>query len=297
MPFVPQGIIPALVTPFHGDEEINENALRVTVRRLIGAGVHGLFCLGSNGEFFALSYEEKIRVASIVADEAAGAVPVFAGSGAESTRETIRLTRVMKELGVSAASVITPAFLKLTQAEMVRHYQELAAAVDLPILLYNIPSLTGNSLSPQSVGELSRVPSIIGIKDSSGAFDNILGYLDASASSDFAVLAGTDSLILSTLMAGGTGAVAATANVAPETVVAIYEKWRSGDYEGAEREQRKLRPIRSAFKLGTMPSVLKEMMNALGVPAGWPRAPVNELGESARQQVLKVVQEFQSKGE
>ncbi len=292
--FKPSGIIPAMVTPFDSKEEIDEIVLRNTVRRLIAAGVHGLFCLGSNGEFFALSYEEKVKVVSIVVDETAGAVPVFAGSGAESTKETIRLTRAIKELGVTAASVITPSFLKLTQGEMIRHYKELADSVDLPILLYNIPGLTGNSLQPKSVEELSHCSSIIGIKDSSGSFDNILQYLDA-ASPEFAVLAGTDSLILATLMAGGTGAVAATANAVPTTVVSIYDKWKSGDYEGAELEQRKLRPIRNAFKLGTLPSVLKEMMNQLSVPVGLPRSPVNALDDKSKLQIEQIIKEWLTK--
>lgn len=287
----PSGIIPAMVTPFDDNYEIDESALRQLTRRLIRAKVDGLFCLGTNGEFFSLTFEEKLRVAEIVMEEAQGKLPVYVGAGCASTKETAELAVRLERMGVDALSVITPYFLTYTQAELLGHFREVADACGLPVLLYNIPARTGNSLQPQTVKELSQVPNIVGIKDSSGSFDTILQYIELSGP-DFAVLAGTDSLILPTLMAGGHGAIAATANVFPETVKSIYEKWQQGDLEEAELQQRKLRALRSAFALGTLPSVLKEAMCMIGLPAGHSRLPVQPLHAAAKAELRKVMDRY-----
>ncbi|WP_227937189.1 4-hydroxy-tetrahydrodipicolinate synthase [Alkalihalobacillus deserti] len=294
--FKPEGVVPALVTPFDENGEINEEVLRQLVRRTIDHGCHGIFALGSNGEFFALTYEEKVRIAKIVMDEAKGQVPVYMGTGCNSTKETIELTKEMEQLGVSAVSVITPYFVKLTQSELISYYEALAEATSLPIILYNIPGLTQNSLAPETVAHLSKRSTIVAIKDSSGNFDNILQYIELT-DPDFSVMAGTDSLILATLMAGGKGGVAATANFLPKAVVSIYEKWKAGDIEGAEQEQRKLRAIRNAFKLGSLPSVLKESLNEIGLNVGNPRLPVSPLTEEAKAKVQNVVKGYIEAGE
>jgi 4-hydroxy-tetrahydrodipicolinate synthase len=198
----PEGIIPAMVTPLREDQTLNEGMLRQLVRRYIAAGVHGLFCLGTNGEFFSLSFEEKLRVTEIVVEEANGRVPVYAGTGCVTTEETIRLTSEALRVGADGASVITPYFLSFTQQELKDHFLRVADAVAMPLILYNIPGRTGNALQPATVEALSKVPNIVGIKDSSGQFDNLLQYIPF-AGPNFGVLAGTDSLILPSLLAGG----------------------------------------------------------------------------------------------
>ncbi|TBL79410.1 4-hydroxy-tetrahydrodipicolinate synthase [Paenibacillus thalictri] len=293
--FKAEGIIPAMVTPFNDRQEINEAALKQLVHRFLAAGVHGIFCLGTNGEFFSLSYEEKLKVAGIVIQEAAGRVPVYVGAGCISTAETIRLAKELEQLGADALSVITPYFLTFTQKELIDYYTALARSTSLPILLYNIPARTGNSLQPGTVAELSRVPNIVGIKDSSGSFDTIQQYLQATGP-DFSVLAGTDSLILSTLMSGGKGAIAATANLFPELAVSIYELWKQRKYEEAEALQRQLRGIRGAFQWATLPSVLKEAMNMAGLQAGPCRLPVGALPEARRQDLQVLIDAYTEQG-
>lgn len=294
--FKPDGIIPAMVTPFNEEGEVNEVVLRKLVGNMIEAGCHGIFVLGSNGEFFSLTEEEKLRIATIAVDEANGRVPVYAGTGGNSTKETIELTKKMEKIGVAAVSVITPYFVKLTQDELQTHFELIAEAVEIPIILYNIPGMTGNPIAPATVKELAKIPNIVAIKDSSGNFDNVLKCLEAQ-SEDFTVLVGTDSLILPTLMAGGGGAIAATANFLPKVVVSIYDKWKSGDLEGAELEQRKLRAIRNAFPKGTLPSVLKEALNGIGLEVGPPRLPVKPLTEKVKQEVNEIVQSYIDSGE
>ncbi|MBP1962895.1 4-hydroxy-tetrahydrodipicolinate synthase [Paenibacillus aceris] len=287
----PTGIIPAMVTPFDAYHQIDEAALRQLTRRLINADVHGLFCLGTNGEFFSMTFEEKLRVAEIVIEEAQGRLPIYVGAGCASTKESIELAVRLERMGADALSVITPYFLTYTQQELLVHFRMIADATELPVLLYNIPARTGNSLQPQTVKELSKVPNIVGIKDSSGSFDTILQYLELSGPS-FSVLAGTDSLILPTLMAGGHGAIAATANVFPEIVKSIYDLWKQGNLVEAELQQRHLRALRSAFSLGTLPSVLKEAMCMIGLPAGQPRLPVQPLSPSAQAELRKVMDAY-----
>lgn len=287
----PSGIIPAMVTPFDADQQLDEAALRQLTRRLINADVHGLFCLGTNGEFFSMSFEEKLQVAEIVLEETQGRLPVYVGAGCTSTKESIELAVRLAHMGADALSVITPYFVTYTQQELLTHFRMIAEATELPVLLYNIPARTGNSLQPQTVKELSKVPNIVGIKDSSGSFDTILQYIEV-AGPNFSVLAGTDSLILPTLMAGGHGAIAATANVFPEVVKSIYDLWSRGELEEAELQQRKLRALRSAFAMGTLPSVLKEAMCMIGLPAGQPRLPVQPLNPSAKEELRRVMDTY-----
>lgn len=291
----PKGIIPAMITPLTESGQINESILRQQVQRLVSANVHGLFCLGTNGEFYALTVEEKLRVAEIVIAEANGQVPVYVGAGDISTSSTVRLAQTFERMGADAVSVITPYFLTYSQRELIEHYRAVADSTSLPIVLYNIPARTANLLQPKSVAELSKVPNIVGIKDSSGSYDNIVQYLDAVDGS-FAVLAGTDSLILSTLMSGGTGAVAATANVFPQLLVDIYDTWQKGDCIAAEHLQKQLHTLRALFQLGTLPSVLKAFMDRMGLMAGPPRLPVARLTGAEQEELERVYQNYCAAG-
>lgn len=268
-----KGIIAAMVTPMRADEKINETELRRQVDRMIGAGIHQLFCLGTNGEFYALSFDEKVEVMRIVVDQCGGRVPVCAGTGCVTTEETVALSRRARELGVDAVSLVTPYFVAVSQHELKTHYTEIASRVDMPILLYNIPARTGNHLEPETVAALARIDNIVGVKDSSGNFDNILQYIE-STDDPFSVLSGNDSLILWTLLAGGKGGIAGTANLFPERLVSIYDKWRTGDIREANRLQKSLRPVRNLLRLANPNTVMKRAMNLLGYPVGPARRPV-----------------------
>lgn len=287
-----EGVIPAVITPFNEQEELNEPVLRAMIQRFIAAGVDGLFCLGTNAEFYTLTEAEKIRIVQIIAEENAGRLPLYAGAGSPSTRETIRLISQLKDAGATAISLITPYFISLSEAELIRFYEDAAHSTSLPIMMYNIPARTGNALTPAAVAHLSKVTNIVGIKDSSGSFDTIINYL-AHAQSDFSVLAGNDGLILATLMAGGKGTVTAMANILPETVVAIYQHWKVGRYEEAEEEQRLLRVARSALRLGSQPAALKSFMNEIGLSAGKPRLPVQDLSEAEKVELRHIVEKYQ----
>ncbi|QNB09544.1 4-hydroxy-tetrahydrodipicolinate synthase [Herbaspirillum frisingense] len=283
-----KGIVPALITPLTPDQEIDEAGLRTLVDRLIEAGVHGLFVLGTNGEFISLSEAEKLRVARIAVDQARGRVPVIAGTGAYATREVIALNSKMQDQGIEAVSVITPYFNGATQAELFKHYDSIARATSLPVMLYTIPAKTGVQLNIDTVRRLSEIPNIRGIKDSGGDFDRLLQLINLKRE-DFAVFTGTDSMILWTLMAGGDGAVAATTNAVPSVVMSIWNNFHKGDIAAARQAQEALRPLRDAFALGTLPVVLKTAAGLLGMPAGPARSPVLPLDEAALDKLKKAI--------
>lgn len=271
-----EGIVPALLTPFDEHGNVVTRELRRLVRRLIEAGVHGLFVVSNAGEFFALEEGEKKEVLEAVMTEVNHEIPVYFGSGVISTREAIRLTKMAEAAGVDAVSVISPFFLKFSDAELYDHYSAVAKSTRLPVVLYSNPSLTGLRLSVSLVTRLAAIDNIIGIKDSSGDLAVTVSYIDIDP--DFAVLAGRDGLILATLLHGGRGAISSLANVCPELVVAIYDGYRDGSLDKALEAQRKVARLRELVSLGTFPSVIKYALELQGFHVGEARPPVRPLG-------------------
>jgi 4-hydroxy-tetrahydrodipicolinate synthase len=267
-----KGIIPAMVSPMYDDERINEQELRNQVNRQIEAGVHGLFVFGTNGESYILGKKEKRRILEVVVEENRGRLPVYAGTGLPGTEETIRLSREAAKIGANALSVITPYFAALSQDELYGHYAALADAVDVPVILYNIPARTGVSIAVETAEKLKSHGNIVGIKDSSGNFDTILQLIERTGDR-LAVLSGNDSLVLWTLQAGGKGGVCGIANLFPQTMVSIYELWMAGKFEEAKKVQDSIRAIRDCFKLGNPNTIVKLAVNLLGYPVGPCRKP------------------------
>lgn len=287
-----KGIITAMVTPFDENQEINSAATKQLVDRLINAGVDGIFILGTNGEFHLLTDDEKVRFAKLVIDEVNKRVPVYVGTGGNSTREVIALSKKMEALGADALSVITPFFLVPTQEEVIKHYKAIAEAVNIPILLYNIPKNTGMNLEIETVAKLAKVKNIAGIKDSSGKIENIQGYIDATKGEDFCVLSGSDSLILKALKLGATGAIAATSNLLAELDVSIYKNFLKGDMDAAEKAQQDIDVLRGILKLGTVPSVLKKSVELAGIPVGPARLPVTELDAESIEKIKEMLKYY-----
>lgn len=292
-----RGIIPPIITPMNEDESVNETELRNQVNRLIQAGVHGLFPFGTNGESYILGEKEKERVLAVVVEENAGRVPVYAGSGCVGTKDTIRMSQMSQSLGADVLSVITPWFAKASDEELYQHYCAVAKAVTIPVVLYNIPARTGNSLSPALVERLSQVENIVGVKDSSGNFDNMLQYLERTRKrEDFVVLSGNDSLIYWNLLAGGSGGIAGCANVYPETMTAIYQRFIKGDLEGARKAQDSIRSFRNCFKYGNPNTIVKTAVAMLGYPVGKCREPFNQIPEEGIQAIQRVIDENRELG-
>ena len=292
-----KGIIVPIITPMKEDETINEQELRNQVNRMIENGIHRIFPFGTNGEGYILNEKEKEQVLSIVIDEVKGRVPVYAGTGCISTRDTIRQSLMGKSLGADVLSVITPSFAAASQNELYEHYKTVAQAVDMPIVLYNIPARTGNALAPATVAHLSKIDNIVGAKDSSGNFDNMLQYIELTRDrKDFSILSGNDSLILWNLLAGGTGGIAGCANVYPKNMAAIYDRFTAGDLDGARKAQDAIRSFRNCFKFGNPNTIVKTAVALLGYPVGKCRAPFNQVSAEGVEAIRKVLEENKALG-
>jgi len=232
----------------------------------------------------------------IAVDQAAGRVPVYAGTGAVTTREVIELNEIAETAGVDAVSVITPYFISPSQDELYEHYRAIAKATKLPILLYNNPPRTGVALSAALVERLADIDNIVGIKDSSGDMTLTGEFIRRTLDKEFYVLAGRDTLILATLMYGGYGSIAASANVAPRLVASIYDYFVEGNYEKAKQAQRALAPLRIAFSLGTFPVVIKEALKIIGIDAGPARSPIKGLDKEKRNELEQILKQMNLKG-
>lgn len=284
----PKGIIVPMVTPLDKNENVDKKALGRVVDYLIKGGVHGLFPLGSTGECYGLSFNQKREILETVMEENNNRVPIYAGTGAITTKETICLSKLATKIGVDALSVITPFFITLNDQELYNHYQKVTSNTDLPILLYNNPGRTGINLSVDLVVKLSKIDNIVGIKDSSGYMTQGAEYIRRT-NKNFAVLAGRDTLIYGFLAYGAKGAIAATANIVPQIVVKIYEEYQKANYQEALKAQFQLAQLRMAFSLGSFPVVIKEGLNLLGIEVGSTLKPVEPLTKEAREKLRKVL--------
>lgn len=273
-----KGILSAVVTPFTDRGDIDFPAYKQLLTVLVKKGVNGLFISGNAGEYYALSLEEKKQLLKVACETVQGAVPVYFGSGASSTAETVSLTQLAEKGGADAVSVITPSACRPSQEDLYVHYKTIAGSTSLPVLIYNNPAATGVSVSPGLMKRLSEIDNIVGVKDSSGDFMVTLDFISI-APGRLHVLAGRDGLILPTLMQGGTGAISSVASAVPELAVSIYENYKAGNMERAVESQKQFASLRSLFSLGTFPSVVKAALKLRGLDVGAPRLPVLALAE------------------
>ena len=296
-----RGIIPPILTPMFDDFEqsVNHSELRNQVERLLRGGVHGLFPVGTNGEAYILSMKEKEEILETVIDQVKGRVPVYAGTGCISTADTVRMSKIAQKLGADALSVITPSFAAASQKELYDHYVTVAKAVDLPIILYNIPPRTGNKLLPETVQALCRdVDNIVGAKDSSGDIENLKAYirLTKELDKDIAILAGNDGAILTCLKEGGSGGIAGRANLWPNALASIYDRFNAGDLEGAQQAQDAIGALQTVFKYGNPNTIIKKAVAILGYPVGECRAPFNYVPDEGIEALKQVLNDVAAKG-
>jgi 4-hydroxy-tetrahydrodipicolinate synthase len=277
MPSQLHGVLTALATPFAPDGQIDTSALRRLVDRNIDGGVHGVVACGSTGEFAAMSGTERRLVVETVIDQAAGGVPVVAQTGAMSTAEAIDLTRHAQAAGASVAMVVAPYYEPLTLDETVHYLRTVADAVDIPIMLYNLPVATGVNLPPETVGQLAReVANIQYIKDTSADLAQA-GQLIHNHGDVISTFVGWDSLMLAALIEGAAGVMAGTANVMPAQLVSVYRAVCDGELERAQSEWARIYPLMDAMMSAPFVPAIKSALKAVGFPAGSPREPVLDL--------------------
>lgn len=289
----PKGIIPAVITPLTREGKFNEKAMRKLLNYLIDGGVHGLFVVGTTGEFYGLTPEERKEIYSVTVEETRGRVPVYAGTNGISTRETVMLTEIAEECRVDAVSVLTPMFVTPNQDQLFSHYKTVAESTGLPVLMYNNPPKTMVNLNPPTVAKLAEISNIVSIKDSSGDMTITAEYIRLTRHIDhFSVLMGRDTLIYGGLCYGAAGSIASGANVAPRICVDIYDKYLAGDLQGSLEAQFRLAPLRIAFNLGTFPAVIKESLELLGIEAGPCFEPAGPMTDEERSKLKKVLVEM-----
>lgn len=284
-----KGVLTAIVTPFDADGDLNLSGLTRQIARQLDAG-NGIFCGGTNGEFFVLSEEEKLAVTRHCVETVSGRAPVVAHAGEISTRQTIRLGKQIASLGVDAVSVITPYFAPLKQDELITHYTAIADALSVPIYLYNIPARTGNTIEPDTARALAEHPNIIGIKDSAGSYESLSGFLNAVKDIDgFDVLNGPDSLIHQGFVDGCSACISGLANVAPAAINAIWSRFNAGDIDGSRRAQESVTQLRTElYSVAFSPAAVKKALQIMGEDVGESRYAV-AFNAQQLQQIRQIV--------
>jgi 4-hydroxy-tetrahydrodipicolinate synthase len=283
-----EGAFTALVTPFDADGKVDEEGLRKNVEFQIKSGIDGLVPVGTTGECATLSYEEHDRVIEIVVDAARKRVPVLAGTGSNSTWEALMLTRHAKEAGADGALLVVPYYNKPTQAGLYAHFKKIAEEVDIPQVLYNIPSRTSLNMLPETVAKLAKLKNVVGVKEASGDLEQIRRIIELTGEG-FSVISGDDSLTLEIMKLGGVGVISVTSNLVPERVVELVRATQGGDWERAQRVHEELLPLFKALFIETNPGPVKTAMNLVGLPAGGLRLPLVEMEPQNKEKLREVL--------
>lgn len=284
-----RGVLPALVTPFrHG--AVDERAFAALVERQISGGVHGLVPVGTTGETATLSHDEHRRVVELCVATARGRVPVVAGAGSNSTAEAIELVRHAKTVGAEAALVVTPYYNRPSQEGLYAHYRAINDAVQLPILVYNVPARTSVDISNATLARLAELPNIVGVKDATG--DLARASLQRLECGDnWVMLSGNDDSALGYMAHGGHGCISVTCNVAPGACAAFYDAALAGDWPAALQAQDRLIRLHKALFSDASPSPTKFALSHLGLCAEDARLPIVACSEASRAEVLAGLRE------
>jgi len=280
----------AIITPFAKDGSIDEDALRRLVRFQEENGVNVLIPCGSTGESAMMSHEEHIRVVEIVRDEAKKA-KVVAGAGSNCTSEAVMLSKASADLGVDGILSISPYYVKPTQEGLYRHYEAIQAAVDIPVIVYNVPGRTATNVSVDTILRLAELPGIAGVKEASGNFSQIMDIL-ARKPKDFEVLSGDDGLTLGMLSLGADGVISVASNCCPALVSKMVNSAMAGDVATAREIHERLLPLFSALFCESNPIPIQYVMGRMGYGNGIPRLPLTELSDKGRATLEPVLEKL-----
>ncbi|MBX3476491.1 MAG: 4-hydroxy-tetrahydrodipicolinate synthase [Brevundimonas sp.] len=284
-----KGVITALITPLR-DGNVDEDAFGRLLERQIAAGVHGVVPMGTTGESATLHLDEHQRVVEMAVKIAAGRVRVIAGAGASATDKAIEMARHAKTVGADGALIVTPYYNRPSQAGLKAHFEAIADAVQLPILLYNVPGRTGVDISNETVAALAAHPNIVGIKDATGDLGRV-SWMRANIAEGFALVSGDDPSWLGYQAAGGHGVISVTSNVAPEGMAALYDAVQAGDLEAARLWQDRLIGLHKALFLDASPAPAKYALARLGLCGDELRLPLVPMREDARPAVDRAMAE------
>ena len=278
-----KGSLPALVTPF-ANGSVDFDALKKLVDWHVDQGSHGLVPVGTTGESPTLTHDEHEQVVAEVVKAAAGRIPVIAGAGSNNTVESARFMAHAKDVGADAALVVTPYYNKPTQAGLIAHFTALTEGCDLPIVIYNIPGRSVVDMSPATMGELAKLPGIIGVKDATGDLARV-SHQRLTCGPDFVQLSGEDATALGFNAQGGVGCISVTANVAPKLCAEFQEATLAGDYAKALEYQDKLIPLHIAIFVEPGLVGAKYALSRLGLCSEEVRLPLTPLTDGAKAQI------------
>jgi 4-hydroxy-tetrahydrodipicolinate synthase len=284
-----RGVLPALVTPFR-DGQVDEDAFVRLVERQIAGGVHGLVPVGTTGESATLSHDEHRKVIELCVKTAAGRLPVIAGTGSNSTEEAIELTRHAKAIGADAALIVTPYYNRPSQEGMYAHYAAINEAVQIPVLVYNVPGRTGVDIANETLARLAKLPNIVGIKDATGDLARA-SQQRLMCGEGWVMLTGDDPTALGYMAHGGHGCISVTANVAPEQVSAFFNDALTGQWQGALYGQDRLIRLHKALFTDASPAPTKFAMAHLGLCSEEARLPILPASEASRTEVLAAMRD------
>jgi 4-hydroxy-tetrahydrodipicolinate synthase len=283
-----RGAFVAIVTPFI-DGKLDEQGLQDLIEFQIAGGTHGIVPCGTTGESATMSHAEHHRVVELTIKTVAGRVPVLAGTGSNSTSESIELTRAAKEAGADGALMITPYYNKPSQEGLYQHFKAVAEAVDIPIILYNVPSRTAVNMLPETVARCAAIPNIVGVKEATADLNQISQVIRLCPKG-FAVMSGDDFTSMPTVMIGGTGVISVTSNVAPKDMAAMMDAALAGDIATAQELHYKLLPLMQAMFIDTNPVPAKTALAMMGkIKSGLPRLPLYKMNEANEEKLRKVL--------
>ena len=284
-----QGVMPALITPFR-DGKVDEKAFVALIERQIAGGVHGLVPAGTTGESATLSHEEHRRVVELCVQTAAGRVPVIAGAGSNSTEEAIELTQHAKAVGADAVLIATGYYNRPNQEGIYRHFAAVNDAVDIPIVVYNVPSRTIVDIGNETLGRLSKLPNVLGIKDATGEVARVSQQMKVCGP-DWVMMSGDDPTGLGYIAHGGHGCISVTANVAPEACSAFYNALMGGDFATARQWQERLIALHKVLFVEPSPGPTKFALSHLGLCTDEVRLPITPCTDAVKPQILAAMTE------
>ena len=282
-----KGSIVAIVTPFKNGK-FDEKAFKSLIEWHISEGTDGIVPCGTTGESATLDYEEHYRVIEVTIKTVKGRIPVIAGTGANSTDETIMITKKAKQLGADAALLVTPYYNKPTQEGLYRHYKKVAEAVNIPQILYNVPGRTAVNMLPSTVARLAEIKNIVGIKEATGDMKQVSEVIRLCGNR-ITVLSGDDFTTLPLLALGGKGVISVSANVAPRDVSAMCNAWEQGDIVRARKLHFKLEPLNSAMFIETNPIPAKTALNMMGKIQEEFKLPLCQMSDDNKEKLRKIL--------
>ncbi|MBS0151586.1 MAG: 4-hydroxy-tetrahydrodipicolinate synthase [Nitrospira sp.] len=283
------GSLVAIVTPFRKGK-VDERALADLIEWQITKGTNGIVPCGTTGESATLSHDEHNRVIELTVEVVRRRVPVVAGTGSNSTDEAIALTKHAKQAGADGSLLITPYYNKPTQEGLYRHYRAVAEAVDLPLVLYNIPGRTGVNMLPATIARLTALPTIVGVKEGSGSVQQASDIVQMCGDR-LTVLAGDDALTLPMMAVGGKGVITVTANIMPAEMADLVKAFAEGKIEDARRIHFKLSPVFAALFFETNPIPVKEALSLMGKIDPELRLPLCPMAQDTREKLIQALKD------